>query len=131
MRETVARLEALGVKRILGVGQFPVWEFRAPKLVARRYREGSVPSGAAVADSAIRSADHLKSRTFASDQRAAQWFAATGAGFLSPLSTLCNGTGCLLTVPGSAEPMARDEDHFTRSGSIWFVEQNATALLDD
>ena len=129
IQETVARLRALGVARVLGVGQFPVWDFRVDKILARKYRLGSRPLGAAMAAAPIRSADLLDPGTFAWDRQAAQWFASAGAAFLSPLSTLCSGAGCLLTVPGSAAPMARDEDHLTSSGSIWFGTQNEKALL--
>jgi len=130
IREVVERLKAIGVRRIVGVGQFPVWDYAVPKLIARDYRGGHASPDAAGAAPPVRSRN-LDPRTFAADQRARQWFESAGATFVSPLATLCNEAGCLLTVPGRANPMDRDEDHMTSAGSVWFAASNAKNLLDE
>ena len=51
-------------------------------------------------------------------------FLITGAMFISPVTSLCNDQGCLLVVPDSdGKPIYWDDNHFTRSGSIYFVEK--------
>jgi hypothetical protein len=129
IEDTINRLKSLGIKRIVGVGQFPLWDYSVPKLLARRYRDGRASLVATAATSPVRDADYIGPRTFISKQRAQQWFLSTGAEFVSPLSTLCNDTGCLLTVPGRIEPMERDQDHLTNAGSIWFVANTLQSLL--
>jgi peptidoglycan/LPS O-acetylase OafA/YrhL len=129
IEDTVNRLKSLGIKRIVGVGQFPLWDYSVPKLLARRYRDGRASLVAAAATSPVRDADYIEPRTFVSNQRVQQWFLSAGAEFVSPLSTLCNDTGCLLTVPGRFGPMERDQDHLTNAGSIWFVANTLQSLL--
>jgi peptidoglycan/LPS O-acetylase OafA/YrhL len=129
--EAVDRLKSLGIKRIVGVGQFPAWDYAVPKLLARQYRDGRASLVAGASISPVRNMDNVEPRTFISDQRVQQWFLSAGATFVSPLSTLCNDSGCLMTVPGRIEPMERDEDHLTNVGSIWFVANNEEALLGE
>jgi peptidoglycan/LPS O-acetylase OafA/YrhL len=129
IQDTVDQLKSLGIKHIVGVGQFPLWDYSVPKLLARRYRDGRAPLVAAAAKSPVRDAEYIEPRTFISNRRVQQWFLSAGVAFVSPLSTLCNDTGCLLTVPGRIEPMERDEDHLTNAGSIWFVANNLQSLL--
>jgi hypothetical protein len=76
-----------------------------------------------------RDKSYLKPTIFEADKRVRQALSATGVIFISPLATLCNEQGCLLVVPnGSGKPMAWDESHLTRSGSIDFVSRNAAAF---
>jgi peptidoglycan/LPS O-acetylase OafA/YrhL len=131
IREVVDRLKAIGVRRIVGVGQFPVWHYAVPKLIAREYRDGRASPAAAATSPPMRSSNNLEARTFAADQNARRWFLSAGATFMSPLATLCNDAGCLLTVPGRADPMDRDEDHMTNAGSVWFTASNAKSLLGE
>ncbi len=129
IREAVGRLRAIGVRRIVGVGQFPLWDYAVPKLLARQYRDGRAAVVAAAAASPVRSMAYVAPLTFVSDQRVGQWFRAAGAAFVSPLATLCDPAGCLMTVPGRIDPMDRDEDHLTNAGSIWFAGVNEKSLL--
>jgi hypothetical protein len=126
--ETVDRLKSIGVKRVVGVGQFPVWDYAVPKLLARQYRDGHASLVAAAATEPIRGKSYVDPTSIAADELARQWFAAAGAEFISPISTLCNDAGCLMTVPGHIEPMERDEDHLTNAGSVWFVANNQQDL---
>ena len=71
----------------------------------------------------------LKGSIFATDEMLRQVVAGTGAEFVSPLRTLCNGEGCLLVVPDTnGLPIYWDDNHFTRSGAIYFVDHNAAAF---
>jgi hypothetical protein len=86
---------------------------------------------AGAAASPIWSRDYLDPNTFIWDERVRQWFLSAGAAFVSPVSTLCNGVGCLMTVPGQIDPMERDHDHLTNAGSIWFVMNNERSLVGE
>ena len=127
--EAVDRIAALGVRRVVGVGQFPRWAHAAPQILAQAYRMGRVAqlSGDAVAP--VHNKSQVAPLTFAADKRAEAWFRAAGADFVSPLAALCDDAGCLLTVPGTSEPMTRDEDHLTNAGAVWLVETDKQALL--
>ncbi len=131
IRDTVEHLHAMGVSRVVGVGQFPLWTVAVPKILARYYRDGGSSSVAVRSGSAVRNAAYVDPVTFEADRRMRQWFASAGATFVSPLSTLCDLSGCLLTVPGRTEPMDGDGDHLTYAGSIWFVAENARRFLQE
>jgi hypothetical protein len=127
--EAVNRIRTLGAGRIVGVGQFPRWRRAGPQILARSYRAGRVAVLADGTVSPVRDNSDVEPLTFAADERASAWFRAAGAAFVSPLATLCDDAGCLLTVPGTSEPMVRDEDHLTNAGAVWFVVNNTAALL--
>jgi hypothetical protein len=55
----------------------------------------------------------------------------TGATFVSPLATLCNGQGCLLVTPAEYDSISPDPGHLTLSGSEFFVKANSSALFGD
>ena len=106
--EVVARLKELGVPKMLGVGQFPIWDYPVPKLIGRLYRTSGVSMAQTVAGQPMRNSQYVDPQTFVTDQSVGQWFRSAGAGFVSPLPSLCNDQGCLMTVPGKAEPIDRD-----------------------
>ena len=129
--DTIARLKAFGVKRIVVDG--PV-----PDLAALKCRNcaraifASLPLdlrfGSKGAWSATQS--FVIPTTYAANEMIQQAVAGTGAEFVSPLTTLCNDEGCLLVVPDSdGKPIYWDDNHFTRTGSIYFIEQNRAGIL--
>jgi len=129
IRATIARIKALGVKRVLVVGQFPIWHAKVPQLRARNYRFAALGLGAQESADIERDKTFLKGSVFATDEMLRQVVAGTGAEFVSPLRTLCNGEGCLLVVPDTnGLPIYWDDNHFTRSGAIYFVDHNAAAF---
>lgn len=122
---TIARLKSMGVRRVVGVGQFPVWDEPVPTILARRLRSLRASS----TDAPLRDNGHLVQEAFAANYKIGRAFLIGGAQVVSPSSTLCNADGCLLTVPGTPfEPMTGDETHLTYAGSIHFVARNAAAL---
>jgi hypothetical protein len=128
---SIARLKSMGVRRIVGVGQFPVWEYAVPKILARYYRTHPASHGGEAAQP-LRNKDYLLQSAFAVNYKIGRAFLAAAATVVSPPSTLCNADGCLLTVPGTArEPIARDQTHLTYAGSIFFVNANADGLLGE
>jgi peptidoglycan/LPS O-acetylase OafA/YrhL len=128
---SIARLKSMGVRRIVGVGQFPVWEYAVPKILARYYRTHPAYHGGEAAQP-LRNKDYLLQSAFAVNYKIGRAFLAAAATVVSPPSTLCNADGCLLTVPGTArEPIARDQTHLTYAGSIFFVNANADGLIGE
>jgi hypothetical protein len=128
MRATIARLKALGVRHVVVMGQFPIWRAQVPQLRARNYRLVAVGLGSDTKD-IERDKSFIIPTIYKADEMVRQAVAGTGAGFVSPLSTLCNGEGCLLVVPGTGgKPIYWDDNHFTRTGSIYFIEHNLPAF---
>jgi len=126
---SIARLKSMEVRRIVGVGQFPVWQYPVPKILARYYR--TLPAAYGGVEAApLRNKDHLQEQAFAVNYKIGRAFLTAAATVVSPSSTLCNADGCLLTVPDTAlEPIADDQTHLTFAGSIFFVSANANALI--
>lgn len=128
---TISRLKSMGVRKVTGVNQFPLWDAPVPKILARYYRISQASFGAASSEP-LRSQDHVVQSAFSASYVIGRAFLMAGATVVSPPATLCNAAGCLLTVPGTAfEPMAGDQTHLTYAGSIWFVSRNAAALTGE
>ncbi|WP_291571696.1 acyltransferase family protein [Bradyrhizobium sp.] len=126
IRETVIQLAAMGVKRIVVIGQFPVWQAAVPRIRIWYYR-------ASIAGGKLPAKDRAFPESFKSEldwnlavQRAIN---GTSAIFISALSTFCNDDGCLLAVPGRKTSVAFDEVHLTAAASEFFVESNADRLV--
>ena len=128
LRNTIARLKQFGVKRIVVMGQFPIWRAQVPQLRARNFRLAAVGLDSD-AKRLERDTSFVIPTTYAANEMIQQAVAGTGVEFVSPLATLCNGEGCLLVVPGTdGKPIYWDDNHLTRTGSIYFVEQNMPAF---
>ncbi|MGH6767767.1 MAG: acyltransferase family protein [Xanthobacteraceae bacterium] len=131
LRALVPKLRSIGVKRIVAVGQFPVWRVFPVRIRALMYRRDAWGFSAAAA-SPMRDRDksYLDPATFTHDAQFKALLSVPGVTVVSPISTLCNGDGCLLVVPdGSGEPMVWDYAHLTEAGSKFFVKANADALV--
>jgi hypothetical protein len=123
---TISRLKSMGVRKVVGINQFPLWDAPVPKILARYYRTSQASFAS---DTPLRNRDHLVQSAFAVNYAIGRAFLAAGATVVSPPATLCNAEGCLLTVPGTSfEPIAHDQTHLTYAGSIYFVSRNAEAL---
>jgi hypothetical protein len=124
---TISRLKSMGVRKIVGINQFPLWDAPVPKILARYYRTSS--ASFASPDAPLRDKDHVVQSAFTVNYAIGRAFLTAGATVVSPPATLCNADGCLLTVPGTPfEPIAHDQTHLTYAGSIYFVARNAEAL---
>jgi peptidoglycan/LPS O-acetylase OafA/YrhL len=123
---TISRLKSMGVRQIVGVNQFPLWDAPVPKILARYYRTSQASFAS---DTPLRDKDHLMQSAFAVNYAIGRAFLTAGATVVSPPATLCNADGCLLTVPETPfDPIAHDQTHLTYAGSIYFVSRNAEAL---
>lgn len=130
LREAVAALRSIGVRRIVLVGQFPLWLLPPPKILVSAYLDPAtrVKRGRSIAPE--RDTAHLNPSTFAVNAATRQAVEDTGAIFVSPADTLCNPDGCRLSVPGGA-PIAADYGHLTVPGSDFFVQQAAHELTGE
>jgi peptidoglycan/LPS O-acetylase OafA/YrhL len=126
---TVGRLRAIGVRRIIGVGQFPLWDILPAKILGSIYESNGKESDSA--GELLKENRHVMSvdiRVIDSTIRAA--FIAAGAEFISPSATLCNAGGCLVAVPNTEGiPMDWDSTHLTVAGSEFFVRANERDFL--
>jgi len=132
IRSTVDKLKSLGVKHIVAIGQFPIWKVPPPKILARSFRLAPLGWYSVSATMPERSKAFLHPSTFARSEEIGQAFRAAGVIFVDPLSTFCNGEGCLLTVPdGRGEPIVWDDaGHMTKEGSEYFIAANADIVLN-
>jgi hypothetical protein len=128
IQDVVYLLKSVGIKRIVGVGQFPLFDYAVPRIIARQYRLDRISVSETGAVAPIRST-RVEPQTFILDQSVRQSFQSAGGMFVSPPSTLCDEHGCLLSVPGRADPIDFDSTHLTKAGSIWFVTHNEMSLL--
>jgi len=126
---TLAELRAIGVRRIVVVGEFPSWRTPPRRVLAQAYR--ALAAGLLTADQ-IPSRDgppRLDRSEADANERLARLFAAEGVEFISPTPVFCNDAGCLLAVPGNGTPVTFDGSHLTVASSEFFVKQIAGELL--
>jgi peptidoglycan/LPS O-acetylase OafA/YrhL len=133
IRKTLERLYSGGVRRVIGIGQFPVWEAPPSRIRSHLSRMTNInlfASDSTVAAAPTRNRTFVNRSTFETDRKIAPAFEAAGATFIAPTSSLCNSEGCLLIVPtGSDEFIAWDNAHLTSAGSIFFIDANSEAIL--
>lgn len=131
VHDTIAALKASGVRRIVVVGQFPIWTLPPQKILSRNYQLGMLTlSASATAALPADAASYLDRAALATEPHARQLWSESGVTFISPRETLCRNGRCLLLAPGrNHEPIAWDQGHLTTAGSIYFVEANARQLL--
>lgn len=131
IRATVERLKSMGVRRVVGVGQFPHWTASPQRILSRIYSPFAGLLG--WAPQRVRDNKSLVVwGAFDVERRLEAAFLAAGATFISPKATLCYDTGCYLLVPGSnGAPVDWDRNHLTAPASIYFIDANARAILED
>jgi peptidoglycan/LPS O-acetylase OafA/YrhL len=131
IRKTVDKLKLMGVKHIVAIGQFPIWNVAPQKIRARDYRIAATGWSGVATSMRERDKGFLNPSTFTQSEDIDQAFVAAGAIVVSPLSTFCNDEGCMLVVPGgSGEPASWDAGgHLTKGGAIYFVAANAAKII--
>jgi peptidoglycan/LPS O-acetylase OafA/YrhL len=115
IESTLAWLEAKGVRPLL-IGSPPTYRLSLPRLLALSYRDG--------VDLAPRALD---AGAFELDRSLADLAARHGAGYVSLLREYCDGQACRTQTP-EGSPMAYDDGHFTREGSIMAARKIAQYL---
>jgi hypothetical protein len=108
---TISRLRALGVARVVVVGSFPAWPTALPRLLLSAWkRNGEVPSHLM---------DALTPSQLALDAQLDQLVQRGGGEFISTYKLLCSEKGCQTTLwhDGLLYPTAHDQCHFTPTAS--------------
>ncbi len=116
--ETVRRLRAIEVSRVVVVGCLPEWTIAQPKVTVRLWRD----SHAAV----DRTNKYLDMSTARVDSIIRDTVIGAGAVFVSPMEALCNSRGCRLSTDGNSRwPLAWDNTHLTPPGSEYLIALTA------
>jgi len=112
--ETIATLRKNGVKKIILVGQFPVFEVSQPKLGLRVFNQLGKD----------KTKERLFQETFELDEAAREIALKEGVEFLSPVEYLCQQGECLIsTSPNYYQPVIYDKIHMTHAGAHYFVSK--------
>jgi hypothetical protein len=118
LRNTVSRLRAIGVSRIVVVGCLPEWTIAQPKVSVRLWRDTRATSD--------RTYKYLNTSSARVDSEIRDTIIGSGAVFVSPLDALCNERGCLLsTARNPRSPLAWDTAHLTLPGSEYLIDLTA------
>lgn len=122
LMRTIEQLKAAGVARVVVFGNLPVWQIEQPNVGLHIWMESH----------------RLPSRSFAyydvaaggMDSLVAATVGATDAVFVSPIDSLCNQSGCLIsTDPNVPKPVAWDFAHLTADGSKLLIALNAAKIF--
>jgi peptidoglycan/LPS O-acetylase OafA/YrhL len=125
LTRTAALLRAAGVGRVVIIGQLPRWLVSQPTALLTQWREtGQLPT---------RNDIQLNPASWTADRAIGNAASAAGVHFVSPMSRLCDATGCVLTVvaDGKTYPVAWDDAHLTGQASLTLARQWRSELLGD
>ena len=116
-------LENLGVRKIVLVGQIPMWEVELPKVLLRRFVRWGRPvperTYEGVDQTSLEVDNALKRQEYSSHVK-----------YVSLRDNFCNSSGCLVKVGPtvSKDLVVFDRGHLTQSGSI-FVAKNVLSKV--
>ncbi len=125
LARTVSMLRAAGVGRVVVIGQLPRWQISQPTALLTQWREaGTLPT---------HNDRYLRPSAWPADRAVGAAAGSAGAHFLSPMSHLCDATGCQLTVRagGTTYPVSWDDAHLTGQASLVLARQWRSELLGD
>jgi peptidoglycan/LPS O-acetylase OafA/YrhL len=112
LSETIITLRALGVKRIVLIGQLPTYTMSQVSIGQQKFVSNKMDRTyfGYIQDSTL---TDNKMRQFAKDNNVY---------FVSPVENLCNKAGCLIsTRPDKLVPLAWDTAHLTTAGAIYLI----------
>jgi hypothetical protein len=122
---TIERLREHGVPRIVVFGSLPGWQFAAPHVGMKLWREThNLPQ---------RSKEYLDVDSLRADDLVRHLIAEEqGVEFVSPIDTLCDSHGCLLTIDKTKWiPLTLDTAHLTADGSKYLLDRTAGEIFTD
>jgi peptidoglycan/LPS O-acetylase OafA/YrhL len=122
LQATVRQLQSMGVRRIVVFGNLPIWQMPQPRVSVKLWLEThTLPE---------RTERYFNAASVRADAAVRAAMATTGAVFVSPIATLCDARGCLLTTDRSRwTPLAWDAAHLTDAGSIYLIKRSAAGIL--
>jgi hypothetical protein len=116
--DTIDKLRNMGVESIWLVGNVPVYYVNQSKVASKLFRVG-------IENRTYRRFDY---RSYDADQKLLGFAKANQIQFVSPIASLCNDRGCLIsTKDDKFAAIAFDQSHFTRDGSEYFTQIMITA----
>ncbi len=120
LTETISRLKALNVPRIVILGPVPVWKRTLPVALVNYYRFRH-----AIADRIAAGVTGPQG-----DARMREFSEAAGVEYISAWHTLCNSQGCLTrTGPTASDVVTSDIVHLSDAGSVFLVEAITGSLF--
>ena len=129
VQKTIARLATAGVKRIVVVGQFPMWSLQPLRILVRNHQLTMLSS----ADDPLPEydSDYLEAKALAVEPKLRSYWSAPITTFISPSATLCRGLACRYVTPDARlEPLTWDFGHLTVTGSNYFARAHADQLVE-
>lgn len=127
---SLAFLKNIGIKRVVLIGQVPLWEDLLPKVVYKEFIKNrtinlnvTIPERIKLSDATLSSAKKvdtiLKNLTKKYEYD-----------FVSAIDTLCNSDGCLVRVGDKeGDIMQTDLTHFSFKGAQYFINMIRPTLL--
>jgi hypothetical protein len=114
VNDSIAVLKRNGVKKIILVGQFPVFQVSQPKLGWRVFHQLGQD----------KTSERLYQETFELDAAARSLAVKNGVEFLSPVEHLCHEGECLIsTSRNEYQPVIYDKIHMTHAGAFYLVNK--------
>jgi peptidoglycan/LPS O-acetylase OafA/YrhL len=108
LRETIGRLKAMNIPRIVILGPVPVWKRTLPHTLVNFYRFRHV-----IADRIVTGASGTQD-----DERMESFSRSVGVEYISAWHLLCNSEGCMTHVgPTANDVVTTDSVHLSNAGS--------------
>ena len=119
LRETIRRLRAINVSRIVILGPVPFWKRNLPHTLVNAYR--------------LRHeiADRIKTGVSgtADDERMENFSRNAGVEYISAWHLLCNSDGCMTRIGPANDVVTTDNVHLSNAGSIFLADAVARSLF--
>jgi peptidoglycan/LPS O-acetylase OafA/YrhL len=126
LRSTVQTLrEEGGVPRIVVFGSLPIWQLSAPHVGMKLWLEShSLPQ---------RTNEYLDSDSLRANELVRHVIGeGEGVEFVSPIDTLCDSRGCLLSIDKTSWiPLTLDTSHLTADGSKYLLDHTAGEIFTE
>jgi peptidoglycan/LPS O-acetylase OafA/YrhL len=124
LRETVQKLQDIGIRRIVVMGGLPTWKIYQTRAAFKIWRrQHSLPE---------RSSEYLDREPFSADIMVKQALSGTQAVFISPILELCEYGACLLSAdPDDFKPISWDNDHLSIAGSEFLIRRVSGAIFGE
>ncbi len=123
LRDTISHLKTLGVPRVVVFGHVPTWTIPQPRVLLKQWAQSHfVPE---------RTLAYVNRVSLNMDPMIEQALLTTEAVFVSPITHLCDPSGCLVStrLNGVFYPMSNDDNHLSVHGSIILAQHSRAALI--
>lgn len=122
LRKTVEQLKSLGVARVVVFGDLPGWKIVQRKVGAEIWlKSHSLPR---------RTYEYFEPESAQVDDLLREAISTTQAVFVSPIGSLCNKEGCLLSTSATEwTPVSWDTSHLTDAGADILIESTFPQII--